>query len=99
MKSGGAALHNQFFAAPALAPLGRSGTLAKIARLQLVLTIALWLATAPFGLLAIAGACVLRSYLVLPIQMPSLRLHCGLGYRAMMGAIAGSPVAVPTSWS
>jgi O-antigen/teichoic acid export membrane protein len=77
-----------YFAGPALAALGHSGTLAKLGGLQLVLTIALTLAAAPFGLLAIAGAYVLRAYLVLPAQMGSLRRHCGLGYVATLRAIA-----------
>ena len=58
-----------YFAGPALAALGRSGTLAKIAVLQLTLTIVLSLLAAPFGLTAIAAAYVLRAYLTLPVQM------------------------------
>jgi O-antigen/teichoic acid export membrane protein len=77
-----------YFASPALAALGHSGTLARLAGLQVILTIALSLAAAPFGLLAMAWAYVLRAYLVLPAQMWSLRRHCGLGYGAMLRTIA-----------
>ncbi len=46
------------FAGPALATLGQSGWLAKIAGLQLALTVVMTLAAAPYGLLAIAAAYV-----------------------------------------
>jgi len=77
-----------YFAGPALAALGRSGTLAKIAALQLTLTIMLSLLAAPFGLTAIAGAYVLRAYLTLPVQMGAFKRYSGVGYRALLGAIA-----------
>jgi O-antigen/teichoic acid export membrane protein len=77
-----------YFAGPGLAVLGRSGTLASIAALQATLTIILTLAAAPFGLTAIAGAYVLRAYLTLPVQMWAFKRYSGLGYRAVLGAIA-----------
>jgi O-antigen/teichoic acid export membrane protein len=77
-----------YFAGPALAALGRSGTLAKIAVLQLTLTIVLSLLAAPFGLTAIAGAYVLRAYLTLPVQMGAFKRYSGVGYGALLGAIA-----------
>ncbi len=77
-----------YFAGPALAALGRSGTLARIAGLQVTLTVALTLAAAPFGLTAIAAAYVLRAYLTLPVQMRAFKRHSGLGYGAVLGAIA-----------
>lgn len=76
------------FAGPALATLGRSGTLARIAGLQLALTVAMTLAAAPFGLIAIAAAYVLRAYLLLPVQMLVFKRYSGLGYGATLGAIA-----------
>jgi O-antigen/teichoic acid export membrane protein len=76
------------FAGPALATLGRSGLLAKIAGLQLALTIVMTLAAAPYGLLAIAGAYVVRAYLVLPIQMWAFRKYSGLGYGELLRSIA-----------
>ncbi len=76
------------FAGPALATLGRSGVLAKIAVLQLALTVVMTLAAAPYGLLAIAGAYVLRAYLVLPIQMWTLKKYSGLGYGELLRSIA-----------
>jgi O-antigen/teichoic acid export membrane protein len=77
-----------YFAGPALAALGRSGTLARIAALQLVLTIVLSLMAAPFGLTAIAAAYVVRAYLTLPVQMWAFKRYSGVGYRALWGAIA-----------
>ena len=77
-----------YFAGPALAALGRSGTLAKIAVLQLTLTIALSVSAAPFGLTAIAAAYVLRAYLTLPVQMAAFKRYSGVGYLALLRAIA-----------
>jgi O-antigen/teichoic acid export membrane protein len=76
------------FAGPALATLGRSGLLAKIAGLQLALTVVMTLAAAPYGLLAIAAAYVVRAYLVLPIQMWAFRKYSGLGYGELLRSIA-----------
>jgi O-antigen/teichoic acid export membrane protein len=77
-----------YFAGPALAALGRSGTLAKIAALQLTLTVVLSLLAAPYGLSAIAGAYVLRAYLTLPVQMGAFKRYSGVGYGELLGAIA-----------
>lgn len=77
-----------YFAGPALAALGRTATLARIAGLQVALTLALSLAAAPFGLTAIAAAYVLRAYLTLPVQMRAFKRYSGLGYGAVLGAIA-----------
>ncbi len=77
-----------YFAGPGLAVLGRSGTLARIAALQVALTILLTLAAAPFGLTAIAAAYVLRAYVTLPVQMAAFNRYSGLSYRAVLGAIA-----------
>ncbi len=76
------------FAGPALGTLGQTGLLAKMSALQLGLTVVLTLAAAPYGLLAIAGAYVLRAYLILPVQLWAFRKHSGLGYGEMLGAIA-----------
>ncbi|HEY8259043.1 MAG TPA: lipopolysaccharide biosynthesis protein [Gemmatimonadales bacterium] len=76
------------FAAPGLAALGRSGTLARLAVLQVVLTIILSLIAAPFGLTAMAWAYVFRAYLTLPPQMYAFKRHSGLGYGPVLGAIA-----------
>jgi hypothetical protein len=62
--------------------------LARLGALQLILTVLLTLAAAPYGLTAVAWAYVIRSYLTLPVQMWLLRHHSGVGYRAMLSAIA-----------
>ncbi len=76
-----------YFAGPALAALGRSDSLARLAALQLALTIGLSLAAAPFGLMAVAGAYVLRAYLTLPVQIWLFRRHSGIGFRALASAV------------
>jgi O-antigen/teichoic acid export membrane protein len=76
------------FTGPALAALGRSGTLAWLGALQLVLTVSLSLIAAPYGLTAIASAYVFRSYLTLPVQMWAFKRHIGLRHRLVLGAIA-----------
>ena len=75
------------FAAPALATLGRYTTLAKLSSLQLVLTVVMSLAAAPYGLVAIAGAYVARAYLMLPLQLRAFKRYSGLGYGAVLGSI------------
>ncbi|MGH7580131.1 MAG: oligosaccharide flippase family protein, partial [Gemmatimonadales bacterium] len=76
------------FAGPALGTLGHSGLLARIAALQLTLTVVLTLAAAPYGLMAIAAAYVTRAYLILPIQLWAFSRHSGLGYGEVLLAIA-----------
>jgi O-antigen/teichoic acid export membrane protein len=75
------------FAAPALATLGRYTTLARLSSLQLVLTVAMSLAAAPYGLVAIAAAYVARAYLVLPLQLRAFKRYSGLGYGEVLGSI------------
>jgi O-antigen/teichoic acid export membrane protein len=76
------------FAGPALGTLGQSALLARIAILQLGLTIGMTLAAAPYGLLAIAAAYVVRAYLVLPVQMWAFKKYSGLGYGELLRSIA-----------
>ena len=76
------------FAAPALATLGRYSTLARLSSLQLALTVAMSLAAAPYGLVAIAGAYVARAYLVLPLQLRAFKRYSGLGYGEVLRSIA-----------
>jgi O-antigen/teichoic acid export membrane protein len=76
------------FASPALATLGQSGLLARIAVLQLALTVVMTVAAAPYGLVAIAGAYVARAYLVLPVQMWAFKKYSDLSYGAVLGSIA-----------
>jgi O-antigen/teichoic acid export membrane protein len=79
--------HNRF-AAPALATLGRYGTLARFSTLQLVLTVAMSIAAAPYGLVAVAGAYVARAYLMLPLQMWVFKRYSGLGYGEVLRSVA-----------
>jgi hypothetical protein len=79
--------HNRF-AAPALATLGRYTTLARFSTLQLVLTVAMSIAAAPYGLVAVAGAYVARAYLMLPLQMWVFKRYSGLGYGEVLRSVA-----------
>ena len=76
------------FAAPALVTLGRYTTLARFSSLQLILTVVMSLAAAPYGLVAIASAYVARAYLMLPFQMWALKRYSGLGYREVLRSVA-----------
>jgi O-antigen/teichoic acid export membrane protein len=76
------------FAAPALATLGRYGTLARFSTLQLVLTVVLSIAAAPYGLVAVAGAYVARAYLMLPFQMWAFRRYSGLASGEVLRSVA-----------
>lgn len=58
-----------FFADPALTAIGRADVIVRLAIVQLVSTIILCTAAAPFGLAAIATAYVVRSYLTLALQL------------------------------
>jgi O-antigen/teichoic acid export membrane protein len=79
--------HNRF-AGPALATLGRYATLARFSSLQLVLTVVLTIAAAPYGLVAVAGAYVARAYLMLPFQMWAFKRYSGLGYGEVLRSVA-----------
>jgi O-antigen/teichoic acid export membrane protein len=79
--------HNRF-AAPALATLGRYTTLARFSTLQLVLTVAMSIAAAPYGLVAVAGAYVARAYLMLPLQMWVFKRYSGLSYGELLRSVA-----------
>jgi len=76
------------FAGPALAALNQTATLARLAALQVTLSIVLSIAAAPYGLTAMAWAYVLRAYLTLPVQMRAFKKHSGLGYGAVLRSIA-----------
>ena len=64
------------------------GTLARIAALQVALTVLFSLIAAPFGLTAMAAAYVARAYLTLPVQMRAFKRYSGIGYRPVLSAIA-----------
>jgi len=79
--------HNRF-AAPALATLGRYTTLARLSTVQLVLTVGMSIAAAPYGLVAVAGAYVARAYLMLPLQFWAFKRYSGLGYGEVLRSVA-----------
>ncbi|WP_119300916.1 lipopolysaccharide biosynthesis protein [Dongia deserti] len=76
------------FTSPVLMALGRGATLRTFALFQLITTIIFALAAAPFGLLAVAAATVLRAYLALPFQLWMLRSASGLKPQDALSAIA-----------
>jgi O-antigen/teichoic acid export membrane protein len=79
--------HNRF-AAPALATLGRYSTLARFSSLNLVLTVVMSIAAAPYGIVAVAGAYVARAYFMLPLQMWAFKRYSGLGYGEVLRSVA-----------
>jgi O-antigen/teichoic acid export membrane protein len=75
------------FTSPMLIALGRGATLRTYALAQLISTVAVTLAAAPFGLIAVAWANVGRSYLALPFQLWMLRRASGLKPQEALAAI------------
>ncbi|MDC7676440.1 lipopolysaccharide biosynthesis protein [Asticcacaulis machinosus] len=61
-----------------LAAINRGQSIMKVAITQLVLTIAFTMLFVPYGLLAVAGAYVLRNYVTLPLQQGMLKKHTGI---------------------
>ena len=76
------------FTSPMLMALGRAATLRTFTLSQLLSTIVFTLAAAPFGLIAVAWANVLRAYLALPFQLWMLRNASGLRPQDALGAVA-----------
>ena len=76
-----------YFAGSALAAVNRSGALAWITALQVVLTAVLSVLAAAHGLEAIAAAYVACAYLTLPVQLQALKRFAGLAYGPMLRAV------------
>jgi O-antigen/teichoic acid export membrane protein len=81
------------FTWPMLLALGRGATLRTYALTQLISTIALGVAAAPFGLIAVAWVSVLASYVALPFQLLMLRKALGLRPQDALRAIAAPLMA------
>lgn len=62
-----------YVSSPALAAMGKSGSIFRVSVLQLTLTAAFTYLATPYGMLAIAGAYVLRAYITSPVQLAALR--------------------------
>lgn len=73
---------------PVFSALGQSGTILKLALLQLVTTIVVTAFAAPFGLEAVAVAYVLRAHLLLPLQLRLMSRATTLAPIAVLRAIA-----------
>lgn len=76
------------FADPALTVLGRAGTIARLAAVQLALTLAFCIVAAPHGLTWFAAAYVARAYVTLALQMAMLQRAAGVRARAVLEGIA-----------
>jgi O-antigen/teichoic acid export membrane protein len=76
-----------FFSGPALAAVNRPGLILSIAALQFGLTLGLTLIALPYGLIAVAAAYVLRSYLTLAYPQILLSRHAGVDLRGTIGAV------------
>lgn len=71
----------------ALAAIGRPGPIALSTTLQTVAALVLSLLAAPFGVLWMAAAYVLRSYLTMPYHLALFKRETGIGVVAMTRAI------------
>src|SRR3546814_11459197 len=78
-----------YFASPVLGAMGDSGKQRTLAIVQLVTTIALTLLALPHGLLWVAVAYVVRSYLTLPLQILFLRQASGIRFTDTWAAVRG----------
>jgi O-antigen/teichoic acid export membrane protein len=78
------------FISAMLMAVGRGATLRTYALGQLAMTIAFTVASAPFGLVAVAWSLVARGYLAVPIQLWMLRRALGLRPQEAL-----SPIAAP----
>jgi O-antigen/teichoic acid export membrane protein len=91
-----------FFADPALTVIGRAGVMARLAAVQLTLTLALCIAAAPYGLFWFAVAYVLRAYVTLGLQMALLQKATGIRATEVLGgvapALAASAVMAVVVW-
>ncbi|EJU12661.1 polysaccharide biosynthesis protein [Sphingomonas sp. LH128] len=77
-----------FFADPALTVLGKAGVMARLAGIQLVLTVLFCLAAAPYGLVWFAAAYVLRAYVTLALQLGLLQRATGVRAIEVLAGIA-----------
>lgn len=77
-----------FFADPALTVLGRAGVIARLAAIQLALTLAFGIVAAPHGLLWFAIAYVARAYATLALQMTLLQRATGIRAADVLAGIA-----------
>jgi O-antigen/teichoic acid export membrane protein len=76
-----------YFTAPALAAVGQSRSILKVASLQLVLTLLFSWIAAPYGLAAIALAYVIRANVTMPYQLWVLQKHTGVNALASLKAM------------
>jgi len=81
------------FAGPALAAQGRTDVTVKFAWMQLIGTTIFSLIAVRFGIVALAGAYVLRSYLTLPVQLRLFGETTGMPIRRILGCVAPSLAA------
>lgn len=78
-----------YFAAPALAAKGNSGSILIVAAVQFVLTVALSFFAAPYGLAAIALAYVARAYITMFYQNWVLQQRTGISALRSLQNISG----------
>ena len=81
------------FAGPALAARGRADVTVKFAMMQLTGTTILSVLAIPFGVVALAGAYVLRSYMTLPIQLRMFSEATGMPWRRIIFNVLPALVA------
>ncbi len=78
----------EFFCDPALVVLKKSSLIFRMGALKLILTLTFCIAAAPYGIVAVAGAYVARTYLTMIAQLIMFRHVTGLNLRTMLGSVA-----------
>jgi|SRR5688572_1096078 len=84
-----------FYASPVLGAVGASRSLLAVAIAQLALTALFTLLAAPYGVLAVAWAYVVRAYLTVPLQITLLKRVSGIGPASTWAAV-WEPLAAST---
>lgn len=82
-----------FMADPALTVLGGARQLLVLSTAQCLGTVAFFIAAAPFGLVAVTGAYVARSYLTLALQLWLMRQVSGISPAAILRTVAAPTAA------
>lgn len=82
-----------FYASPALGAAGASRSLLVLTATSLVLTASFTFIAAPFGLMAVAWAYVLRAYVTTPLQILLLKRVASIGFGCTWNAVRAPFIA------
>lgn len=82
-----------YFSGPALSARGRPDVMVRVVLIQLIGTTIFSLAAVPYGIVALAAAYVLRSYLTLPLQLWMFSKATGMKSLTVLSKVAPSTLA------